>query len=67
MEDKVANLLFDNKSSRPFGTTRSISELGRSIIEINESFIASKMPLLASIVNVYAKEKDATLQVSSSF
>lgn len=67
MEDKVANLLFANKYSRPFGTTRSISELGRLIIEINESFIASKMPLLASIANVYSKEKDAALQVSLSF
>jgi len=66
MEDKVAKLLFANKCSAPLGTTRSISELGRSIIEINESFVASKMPLLASIVNVYSEEKDAALQVSSS-
>jgi hypothetical protein len=67
MEDKVANLLFANKYSAPLGTTRSISELGRSITEINESFIVSRMPLLASIVNVYSEEKDAALQVSFSF
>jgi hypothetical protein len=64
MEDKVANLVFANKTPRPVGVTGSIKALGRSIIEINEFFAVSNMPSLLSIVNVYSEEEDAALQVS---
>lgn len=64
MEDKVANLVFANKTPRPVGVTGSIKALGRSIIEINGFFTVSNMPSLLSIVNVYSEEEDAALQVS---
>ena len=64
MEDKIANLLFANKNPRPVGATRSIKELGRSVIEINGSFAVSNFPSLLNIVNVYSEEGDAALQVS---
>lgn len=64
MEDKIANLLFTNKNPRPVGVTRTIKELGRSIIEINGSFAVSNIPSLLNIVNVYSEEGDAALQVS---
>lgn len=66
MEDKVANLLFANQNSRPVGVTRSIKELGRSIIEVNGFFASSNIQTLLSIVNIYSEKEEGGLQVSYS-
>lgn len=58
MEDKIVNFL------RPCGTAYTIRGLGRSIIEINEAFFASKIPLITNILNVYAEEQGSSAEVS---
>lgn len=62
MEDKVGSLLF--AGTRPVGATSMMKELGKAIIETNESFTASNMLSLMRIVNVYSQEDDSALQVS---
>lgn len=63
MEDKVAKLLLVNEFTRPWGIANTIRELGRSIVEINGPFIASKIPLIANIFNVYSTERESSLKV----
>ena len=58
MEDKIVSFL------RPCGTAYTIRGLGSSIIEINEAFFASKIPLITNILNVYAEEQGTSAEVS---
>ena len=58
MEDKIISFL------RPCGITYTIRELGIPIIEINEAFFASKIPLVTSILSVYSEEQGTSVEVS---
>ena len=64
MENKVGHLILANKSVRHVAPLWSIKELGKLIMEINESFIASNMPSLVSVVSVYSEGENAAQQVS---
>ena len=66
MEDAVGSLLYA-RNLRPVGAIRTIKELSRSIIEINEFFITSKIPTLTTIVQLYSGEEGTTAQVSFSW
>ena len=57
MEDKIGDFL------RPCGVAYAIRGLGRSIIEINDAFFASKIPLVTNILNVYAEEQENSAKV----
>ncbi|RDL42485.1 uncharacterized protein BP5553_02464 [Venustampulla echinocandica] len=67
MEEIVANLLLSGEKISRVGLSTTIKELARSIIEINEAFIKSKMPLLATIMSVYSETTDLALQVFNKF
>ncbi len=58
MEDKIFSFL------RPCGIAYTIGGLGRSIIEINEAFFASKIPLTTNILDVYVEEQGNSVEVS---
>lgn len=64
MEDKVAKLLFSNNTSYPIGALRIITQLARSITEINGYFATTAISSVPSIVNIYSETSDPVLQVS---
>lgn len=46
------------------GTSGVLEELGRSVNQINSAFVASNIPSLMSVVNVYSNNAHPALQVS---
>lgn len=65
MEDAIGSLLYASQYPRPIGALRTIKEISGSVIEINGSFVLSKIPTVGTIVNYYSEEEDAALQVST--
>ena len=61
MEDKIGSFL------RPCSIAYNIRGLGRSIVEINEAFFATKVPLITNILNVYSEEIGTSVEVSRGF
>tara|TARA_R110002060_G_scaffold61041_5_gene70625 strand:+ start:930 stop:1175 length:246 start_codon:yes stop_codon:yes gene_type:complete len=66
MEDAIGNLLYATQYPRPIGALRTIKEISRSIIEINGSFVLSKVPTVGTIINLYSEEEDLTAKVRLS-
>ena len=64
LEDRIARLLLANKKVRPCSFATTIRDLGKSIVEINEAFLTSKIPLIANILNIYSTEQDNYSMVS---
>ena len=64
LDDRIARLLFANKNVQPCSFATTIRDLGKSIIEINEAFLTSKIPLIANIMNIYSTEQDNYSMVS---
>lgn len=56
MEDCIGKFLFTN--STPTSSTELIKELSRSIMDINESFMASKIPIIAKIADICSDMED---------
>ena len=64
LEDRLARLLLANKNVHPCNFATTIRDLRESIVEINEAFLTSKIPLIANILNIYSKEQDNYSMVS---
>ena len=64
LEDRIARLLLANKKVHPCNIAATIRDLGKSIVEINEAFLTSKIPLIANILNIYSSEQDNYSMVS---
>ncbi|KAF8855271.1 hypothetical protein BDZ45DRAFT_507816 [Acephala macrosclerotiorum] len=57
MEDKIANFLFAN-AHRPVLAVNWVKEISRSVLEINEAFVASKFPTICKIVSIASAKTD---------
>ena len=64
LEDSIARLLLASEIACPYGIANTIRHLGNSIIEINDSFLAFKIPLITSILSVYSNEQKYSSGVS---
>ena len=64
LEDRLARLLLANKNVHPCNFATTIRDLRKSIVEINEAFLTSKIPLIANILNIYSTEQDSYSMVS---
>ena len=64
LEDRIARLLLANQEVHPCNLATTIRDLRKSIIEINEAFLTSKIPLIASILNIYSTEQNEYSMVS---
>ena len=67
MKDSLALLLFSSLVSRPYRVIENANDLARSVIEVNGSFVASKVLLQASILNVFSQEENPNLRVSYNY
>ena len=66
LEDNVARLFLANGIACLRGITNTIRDLGKSIIQINEAFLAFKIPLTTGILSVYCKKQETSSGVSCS-
>ena len=64
MEDSIARLILANTTVCPRDIANTIGELSKSIIEINEAFLTSKIPLIANILNIYSEGQKIPSRVS---
>ena len=67
LEDRLARLLLVNEKMHPWSFATTIRDLRKSIVETNEAFLTSKIPLIANILNIYSTEQDKYSMVSRSF
>ena len=64
LEDRIARLLLANKNVHPCNFATTVRDLRKSIVEINEAFLTSKIPLIANVLNIYSTEQDNYSMVS---
>lgn len=66
LEDSIARLLLANENAHPCGVANTIMELGRSIIQINEAFLAFIIPFITHILSIYSTDPESSSRVSCS-
>ena len=64
LEDRMARLLLANKNMHPCSFATTVRDLRKSIVEINEAFLTSKISLIANVMNIYSTEQDNYSMVS---